>query len=241
MKRKDLKISIVTVSFNCVNDIEATILSVLEQEYSNIEYIIIDGGSIDGTVDIINKYSDRIDYFISEKDSGIYDAMNKGIRFATGNWVNFMNAGDTFVNKNVLNNITFDQYSSYALLYGNKMEKDIVMYPMSIEVLKSGIIMACHQSMFFNKSILKSELIYDTKYLIYGDYELVNKIFYNKYKIKYLDIEIANFAGDGISSVVSTQKRKDKYYIVNKYYGLPGIVKSILYRFFYKGNVWKYL
>ena len=89
-----MKVSVVTVCLNAVNEIERTMLSVLDQTYTNIEYIVIDGGSTDGTVDIIRKYQDRIAHFISEPDKGLYDAMNKGIDLATGEWINFMNAGD---------------------------------------------------------------------------------------------------------------------------------------------------
>ena len=89
-------ITIITVAYNAVKDIENTILSVLNQTYPNIEYIIIDGGSTDGTLDIIKKYEDKISYWVSEPDKGIYDAMNKGTLKATGVWLNFMNAGDTF-------------------------------------------------------------------------------------------------------------------------------------------------
>ena len=81
------KLSIITVSFNCVNEIEETILSVINQDYPNLEYIIIDGGSTDGTVDVIKKYESRLTYWKSEPDKGLYDAMNKGIMKATGEWV----------------------------------------------------------------------------------------------------------------------------------------------------------
>lgn len=114
------KISVITVSYNCMDTIEETILSVINQTYSNIEYIIIDGGSKDGTVDIIKKYQDRIAYWVSEPDGGIYEAMNKGIDKATGDWINFMNAGDTFTDKYVLDKVfKHSSFSNIDVLYGN--------------------------------------------------------------------------------------------------------------------------
>jgi glycosyltransferase involved in cell wall biosynthesis len=95
-------VSVVTVVFNAEDCLEKTIQSVINQSYDNIEYIIIDGGSNDRTVDIIKSYADKIDYWVSEHDNGIYDAMNKGIDIATGSWINFMNAGDIFYNADTL-------------------------------------------------------------------------------------------------------------------------------------------
>lgn len=114
------KISVVTVCYNAAATIEKTMLSVINQTYENIEYIIIDGGSTDGTVDIIKKYADRIAYWVSEPDKGIYDAMNKGIKVATGEWINFMNAGDSFVDETVLHKVFGNKnYSSYDAIYGD--------------------------------------------------------------------------------------------------------------------------
>ena len=96
MDKTQLKISVVTVCYNAVDCIEETMLSVLDQTYPNIEYIVIDGGSSDGTADVIRKYADRLAYWVSEPDKGIYDAMNKGIVAATGDYINFMNAGDRY-------------------------------------------------------------------------------------------------------------------------------------------------
>ena len=115
------KISIVTVVYNAVSSIEKTIQSVLSQNYQNIEYIVIDGGSTDGTVDVIRRYSDRISYWISERDGGIYDAMNKGLQKSTGEWVNFMNSGDEFSSEKILNLIfgSDRKYEGVDVIYGN--------------------------------------------------------------------------------------------------------------------------
>ena len=89
-----LKITFITVCYNAIDTLEKTILSIINQTYPNIEYIIIDGASTDGTVDIIKKYEHKLSYWISEPDKGIYDAMNKGLKRATGDYINFMNADD---------------------------------------------------------------------------------------------------------------------------------------------------
>ena len=117
-----LLISVVTVCYNAADTIEKTMLSVLNQTYHDIEYIIIDGGSTDGTVEIIRKYADRIAYWVSEPDKGIYDAMNKGIKVATGEWINFMNAGDEFVDANVLDKLFFAKtVANVDVIYGNTL------------------------------------------------------------------------------------------------------------------------
>lgn len=114
------KISVVTVCYNAVKDIEKTILSVINQTYPNIEYIIIDGGSKDGTMDVVNRYKDKIDVIVSEPDKGIYDAMNKGIDRATGEWINFMNAGDCFMEEDTINKVfTKDIDECKSVLYGD--------------------------------------------------------------------------------------------------------------------------
>ena len=102
--KNDIKplITVITVVYNGEAYLEKTILSVINQTYESVEYIIIDGGSTDGTIDIIKKYKSKINYWINEAYNGIYDAMNKGIKLATGDWINFMNAGDLFYNLSVL-------------------------------------------------------------------------------------------------------------------------------------------
>ena len=100
-----MKVSVVTVCYNAIGGIEKTISSVLGQSFPEMEYIVIDGGSQDGTAEVIRQYADRIDYFVSEPDGGIYPAMNKGLKHATGRWVNFMNSGDLFASSHVLSDL----------------------------------------------------------------------------------------------------------------------------------------
>lgn len=97
-------ISVVTVVFNDIENLQRTIESIASQTYQNVEHIVIDGGSIDGTLEII-KANLSIDYWLSEKDGGIYDAMNKGVKVATGEWINFMNSGDVFFSDSVLSDV----------------------------------------------------------------------------------------------------------------------------------------
>lgn len=227
---KNPKISIVTVVWNDKVGLERTIQSIVNQTYENIEFIIIDGGSTDGTVDVIKANADKIDYWISEKDRGIYDAMNKGIQAATGTWVNFMNAGDTFVG-DIVKTIPFYDFADKVLIYGNQMRDNQLIMPLNIQQLKVGTIMACHQSMFFNKAKILHELFYDLKYPIYGDYELVDRL-YIKYEglFQYINSTISDFEGGGISSKVSIQKRKDKYRALYQHYGILGFFRGVVYR-----------
>lgn len=228
-------ITIITVVFNKEKEIESTIQSIINQTYPNIEYIIIDGGSTDKTLKIVNKYQNRIKKIITEKDEGIYDAMNKGISLATGSWINFMNAGDRFTDKDVLNKLPFSSSSNNVILFGNSTYMDDIIYPKPCKSLIHGEIMACHQSMFFNLGpSFKRSVIYNKKFLIYADYELVNRLYLKYGNFKYVNLSIAITEGGGISSSVSLQKRKDKYQILYKSYGLKGIMRGMLFRIFGK-------
>ena len=208
------KISIITVCFNAKDCIEETILSVINQSYPNIEYIIIDGGSSDGTVDIINKYNTKITYWISEPDKGIYDAMNKGINIASGKWINFMNAGDTFCETTTVEScINFlRKKECIDVLYGNtilnyKNEK-YLSYPHNLSLI-NRITIFCHQSCFIKNSILKKNL-FDIKYKIVADYNQIRNLYNKGCLFKYINIPICNYeAENGISSQNITQRMKE--------------------------------
>jgi glycosyltransferase involved in cell wall biosynthesis len=224
-------ISVVTIVYNGIDEIEKTIQSIIAQDYKNFELIIIDGGSNDGTQKIIEKYINSISYYVSEKDNGVYDAMNKGIRASNGKWINFMNGGDQFYNSSVLSNIfkLNNQFDSFSLLYGYKYTDGIKVLPKNLKVLENGIIMGNHQTMFFNKKNLGDKLIYSLRFPIYGDFELVNRIYLTMGSNAFKNIEkpIAIYAGGGISSMVSFQKRKDKYLILWESYGIFHVIKGL--------------
>lgn len=154
------KITIITVVYNGVNLIEKTILSVLNQKYKHIEYIIIDGSSTDGTIDIIKKYNDKISYWISEKDNGIYDAMNKGIEIATGNGLIFLNAGDYFVGNVLTENMPVPSYLSVKTVENDNLVN------IKLKSEKLGI-SNCHQGIVFENKKIK----YNLEYRIAADYD----------------------------------------------------------------------
>lgn len=197
-------ISVVTVSYNAATTIEETMLSVINQTYENIEYIIIDGGSTDGTVDIIKKYADRIAYWVSEPDGGIYDAMNKGIKVATGEWINFMNAGDRFVDKNVILNIFQLDLNNVVALYGDmyfvtsKNKKLIKAKPVSFTKRN----MPCSHQALFCRIIEKKEILFNTSYKIAADYNVFYNLYwkYGENSILKIKLPVVLFDGTGLSS-----------------------------------------
>jgi len=193
-------ITIVTVCLNAVREIETTILSVLNQTYSNIEFIVIDGGSTDGTKDIIHKYQDQIAHFISEPDKGIYDAMNKGIDLATGEWINFMNAGDCFVNENVIANVSPALQDGHDVVFGNTiMVNGRQMKLNKGQLFPDRFPKIGHQSSFVKTSLMK-ENHFNTKYIISADFDFLYKMFMEGKDFFYVDMEIALYNMDGMSS-----------------------------------------
>lgn len=194
------KISVITVCYNAKDVIEETMLSVIQQVYSNVEYIIIDGKSNDGTVDIIKKYEDRISYWVSEPDKGIYDAMNKGIAKASGDYINFMNAGDRFYDEHVLE-IVAENSGEYDVIYGDTMIK----YDFG-ELYKKGLFFSSndfclplgHQSTFVKTKIIRDG--FDTKYKIAADYNMLYNLYKSGHKFIYVDKPLSVYDMQGFSS-----------------------------------------
>jgi len=222
------KVTIVSVTFNAQNLIEDTILSVINQDYSNLEYIIIDGASKDNTTQIIEKYKSQIDYFISEKDNGIYDAMNKGIEKASGDWINFMNAGDSFVDNNIISRVMEEKIQDYDLIYGATYEvhpksKNLIPAPIKEDMLSYPAM--CHQSLFVRTEVQK-KYPYDTTYKICADYEFEIKCEVLGYRIKRVEYPISNFLTGGLNSKELYRTRIEGISILLRYKGISIAQKS---------------
>jgi glycosyltransferase involved in cell wall biosynthesis len=198
----NLKISIVTVSYNSVDFIETAIQSVLAQNYANFEYIIIDGGSTDGTVEIIKKYADKLAYWVSEPDSGIYDAMNKGISKANGDIVGMINSDDYYLPgalktvAEAFNDKELDEY-----IFWGDVEYELLGHVKGWRPknLKRGAF-APHPSMFCPKCIYNRIGMYDTSFRLLGDYDFMYRAIH-KYGIKplYVPEVIAFFREGGLA------------------------------------------
>lgn len=199
-----MKISIITVCYNAIIGIEKTIQSVLSQSYPEIEYIVIDGGSTDGTVDVIQRYAEMITYFISEPDQGIYDAMNKGINVATGDWISFLNAADNYYDNKTIesvfaNKVPFSAdvvygYTVHVFSYGKFVRKRL-----PLDSFNSGMPFG-HESSFVRSEIMK-RYCFDTSFKIVADYNF----FYNLYKkgaiFHFVDVIISEYENmEGASS-----------------------------------------
>lgn len=206
-----MKISIVTVVYNCAATISGCIESVINQDYDNIEYIVVDGASKDGTVDIIRSYEHRLARFVSEKDKGIYDAMNKGIRMATGDVVGILNADDFFYDRHTisriaeafLNDSALDATIADIVFVNNKNDKILRHYNAQgwrPSKFAWGY-MPPHPSFFCKRKLFDSMGYYKTDYKIAADYELlIRYLFVHKIKFRYLQMITTRMRMGGVST-----------------------------------------
>lgn len=144
-----VKVSVITVVRNAVDKIESTVKSVLAQDYDNVEYIVVDGCSTDGTLEIIDRYRDRLAAFVSEKDNGIYDALNKGVMMATGEWIGIMNAGDVFASNDVLSKVfgAGQSLDKVGVVYGDAIavDDDVEQYCVASDAISDLAIGPCYR------------------------------------------------------------------------------------------------
>lgn len=216
---------VITVCRNAEAVIEETIKSVLSQTYTNVKYLIIDGASTDGTVNIIKKYEDCLAYFSSEPDNGIYDAMNKGlavVRNLSQNdeccWVNFMNAGDSFTDNEVLEKVFCKKnvaYSDLQMIGGGTVnvfsDHSFIDPAKSPDVIPYEIPFS-HQACF----VRLKECSFDLRYKIAADYKIMYDIYY-KYgsnAIMIVDLPIANYSKDDSFSSLNPRKAKKDYLVI---------------------------
>jgi len=227
--KENILISIITVVYNGETHLEQTIKSVLNQTYPNTEYIIIDGGSTDGTLDIIKKYNDKIAFWVSEPDNGIYDAMNKGIELATGEWINFMNAGDTFANKNTIEKIfSKSSYEEVDVIFGNsiiKLENGDTFTPIASEDISRLAFAPIyrHGASLVRSSVHKANL-FDLSKTQFGyalDFYCINTLYRKGYRFQKIEVDILKYLQEGTSN----------HPIRNSYYNF---LISIDYKFNFK-------
>ena len=232
-------LTVVTAVFNAVTTLEATIQSVLCQTYPNIEYIIIDGGSTDGTLDVIRKYGDQIDYWLSAPDKGIYDAMNKGIRASSGSWLNFLNANDMFCDRSTIEYVaTRYLHGDARFIYSDVLLKNGTQTPQRY-ICDHRRLIVNHQASIYQKSLHCEHGLYlVAPALTISDYlffSLIDKRDYLK-----ADRPIALYDTTGISqSQKSVEQKLIIDYLIN---GMPKFEFSSYFHFYhYYRNVKRYV
>ncbi|MFL0298751.1 glycosyltransferase family 2 protein [Aquirufa novilacunae] len=202
------KISIITVCFNSVKTIEETIRSVISQTYSNFEYILIDGGSTDGTLEVISNYKNHISKLVVEEDHGIYDAINKGIILSTGDIVGILNSDDCFASNEILfhiNNIFLNSQVDMCwgdvnfLNYDGQIVRKYSSSFFSKNKLRFGI-MPAHPTFYCKKELFEISGIYRTDLKIAADFELILRFVLKNYKYCYLPLTMVNMKIGGIST-----------------------------------------
>lgn len=220
-------ISIITVVFNGEKYLEETIQSVINQTYSNVEYIIIDGGSSDGTLDIIKKYEDKIDYWVSEKDRGISDAFNKGVKVAKGDYINFQGDGDGFVSEDSLEKVFADVNSFEDIFVSARIQrvdiagKELFTSKHIQNFDKSSLLFRMsipHQGLFTHKSYFEKYGFFDVNNIFCMDYEHLLRSYKEFPKVVTKNVVVAKWRADGIGNgrTLEIYKEYDKIKRDNK-------------------------
>jgi glycosyltransferase involved in cell wall biosynthesis len=194
--------SIITICYNSEKTIERTITSLRYQTYQNFEYIIIDGGSTDSTLEIIKKNLDVVSILVSEKDEGIYDAMNKGIDLASGEIVGIINSDDWYENDTLENIFKISSGQSNLVIHGlcryfngNEINQIIGYHHSNLPIYSIS-----HPTCFVSKSLYIGKGKFDTKYKIAADYDLLLRFYLDKVTFIFVELIIANFQNGGASS-----------------------------------------
>ena len=240
--KKINKISVITPSLNCEKYIEKAIQSVKTQSYPEIEYLVIDGYSTDGTVDVINRYCDHIDYFISAKDSGIYNAMNKGIKNASGDVLFFLNADDRFCDSEVVSDIMdyFNASVDLELLYGNVLLEQShgnTRWHQNPEFSRKSLAKCTinHQAIFTRKEVFSRTNGFSEKYKIVSDYAWLIELAHTGVNNMHIERDITIVGTEGLSH--TTEWGDERLAVMRNHYtpteifiwrSLPGNIKSMV-------------
>ncbi|MBP1532383.1 MAG: glycosyltransferase, partial [Alphaproteobacteria bacterium] len=219
-------LTIITVCYNIKDEIERTCKSIVNQTWQDFEWIVVDGGSTDGTVDVLKKYANRINILISEPDKGVYNAMNKGIKLAHGTWLNFMNGGDCFAEKDVLEKVFKDKEYAKNILQGqeeryNRFNKLANIWRFSCIDKRFFLNHSmAHQSVFYRNTLFKKYGMYDESYKYCADTELNLRFVAAGENVELLNFIIAKFWLTGISNNknVAEARRQEHVEFNNKYF-----------------------
>ncbi|QHT71145.1 glycosyltransferase [Rhodocytophaga rosea] len=229
-------ISIITVTYNAASVLEATIQSVIGQNFRNFEYIIIDGASTDGTLEIIRKYGEHISYWVSEPDKGLYDAMNKGLKAAKGKYVWFMNAGDKIYNKETLK-LIFSQSMEADVLYGdalffqadgkeNGLRSQVTPHQLPANLnwksLQYGMVV-CHQSFIVKKEIAP---LYDLSHPYSADVDWEIQCLKHARDIVHTGLVLCRYLTGGFSKKHLYRSLADRFDVLRSNYGIFQTLKS---------------
>jgi glycosyltransferase involved in cell wall biosynthesis len=221
-----MKFSIITVNYNNASGLEKTIKSVLSQTYTGFDFVVIDGGSTDASKTIIEQHQPSISYWVSERDSGVYNAMNKGIKAAKGEFVIFMNSGDIFYDADVLKNIEPEITDAYGIYYGNNVKKGqgterLKTYPAKLNFSFFYSSSINHQSSFIKRKLFEEHFYYNEDYKIASDWEFfVYAICHENVPYKYINQTISIYDFTGISSDPKSSERliNEKLTSIEKYF-----------------------
>lgn len=227
--------SVIVVSLNTKLDLIKTLNSIKKQKYQNYEIVIVDGKSEDGSIEEIKKRKNKKTKIIIEKDNGIYDAMNKGVKNANGKWIIFLNSGDIFYNSNILEKIYTKKLNKYDVLFGDTSVKTKFMnYKLqSKNFSKDTILMPfCHQSTIVKNQILK-RYNFSRKYNISSDFNFFLKIFHKKHSFYKLDFIISRITSNGISDSNRTEVYNENIKIIKSYnYAFHHTLLLTLHKYF---------
>ena len=229
------KLSVITIVYNNVRDIERTVLSVLNQTYPNIEYLVIDGASTDGTLELLKKYESKLSKLITEKDRGIYDAMNKGLALATGEYVLFMNSGDEIYAPDTVQNVFAtaeggDMYYGETEMYNEQWQslgrrRHQIPQQFNWRSFRFGMSVS-HQAIYIKRSLTEP---YDMQYHLSSDIDWIIKSAKKAKKIVRVEGYVAKYLVGGMSKKRHRQSLKERFQIFSKHYGLvPNLFNHLI-------------